>query len=76
MAKEFTYEVKEHFGTISENGSLVTELNSISYNGADPKFDLRKWRTVDGQKKMQKGITLNGEELRTLRDILNGMEGL
>lgn len=74
MVKEFTYEIKEHFGTISETGSLVMELNAISYSGAAPKYDLRKWRTVDGQKKMQKGVTMTREELLSLRDLLNSME--
>lgn len=73
MAKEFVYEIKEHFGVVSMDGSKTVELNSISYSNAEPKYDLRKWRTIDGEKKMQKGITLNAEELRTLRDLLNSM---
>lgn len=76
MAKTFSYEVIKHFGTISEKGTMSVELNLVSYSGAEPKCDLRKWRTIDGEKKMQKGITLNAEELRTLRDLLNSMEGL
>lgn len=71
--KEFTYEIIRPVATVSEGGSLVMELNLISYNGAEPKYDLRKWRTVDGGKKMQKGITLTPEELRDLRYILNKM---
>lgn len=71
--KEFTYEIVRHVATVTEGGALVMELNLISYNGNEPKYDLRKWRTVDGNKKMQKGITLTPEELRDLRYILNKM---
>lgn len=76
MAKDFSFEVQKHIGTISEKGTMSVELNLVSYSGAEPKYDLRKWRTIDGQKRMQKGITLTPEELRTLRDLLNTMEDL
>lgn len=76
MAKEFTYEVKEHIGMISDTGTMTMELNMVSYNGAAPKYDLRKWRIKDGEKTMQKGATMTREELLALRDLLNGMEGL
>lgn len=74
MAKDFTYEIKKTIGTVSDTGTLSMELNLISYSGAEPKYDLRKWRSIDGEKKMQKGITMTKEELLSLRDILNGME--
>lgn len=76
MAKTFTYEIKQNIGVLSDTGTLATELNLISYNDAAPKFDLRKWRVIDGQKKMQKGITMTREELLALRDLLNSMEDL
>lgn len=73
--KEFVYEVKECFGVVSTAGVLPLELNLISYNGADPKFDLRKWREKEnGERTMQKGITLTRGEMLDLRDFLNGME--
>lgn len=74
--KEFTFEVKKHCGVISMDGSKTTELNFIAYGDAAPKYDLRKWRTINGTKSMLKGITLNAEELRTLRDLLNSMEDM
>lgn len=76
MAKEFTFDIKKHVGIVSENGSMTTELNLISYSGAEPKYDLRKWRSIEGEKKMQKGITMTCEELRALRDLLNSVEDL
>ena len=76
MAKTFTYEVMKHIGTIAESGSMTTELNVVSFNGAEPKHDLRRWRVINGERKMQKGLTFSAEELAALRDLLNSMEDI
>lgn len=41
-------------------------------NDKEPKFDLRDWHAE--HKKMGKGITLTNEELKNLRDMLDGMK--
>ena len=75
--KEFTYTIEKRFGTVSNAGSLPIELNLVSFNGAEPRYDLRKWRErKDGTHAMQKGITLTREELLDLRDFLNSVEDL
>lgn len=74
MKKLFEYEIVEKIGTVSENGTMSLELNLISYSGAEPKFDLRKWRTIADERTMQKGITMTADELRSLRDLLNTVE--
>lgn len=74
MAKKFTYEIKKHIGVLSDTGTLTMELNLVSYNGAEPKFDLRKWRMKDDKPTMQKGVTMTRDELLALRDLLNSME--
>lgn len=74
MAKEFTYEIKKHIGVLSDSGTLTMELNLISYSGAGPKYDLRKWRMKDDKPTMHKGVTMTREELLALRDLLNSME--
>jgi len=67
------YEITEEIGNLSESSSGWTkELNLISWNNRAPKYDLRDWAPDHG--KMGKGVTLSKEELRVLRDILNGME--
>ncbi|MDR5659993.1 YdbC family protein [Serpentinicella sp. ANB-PHB4] len=67
------YEIKETVGTLSENNKgWAKELNLISWNDREPKFDIRDW--APEHEKMGKGVTLNKEELRKLRDILNGMD--
>ncbi|AJO21929.1 hypothetical protein SB48_HM08orf01742 [Heyndrickxia coagulans] len=70
---DFKYEIKETIGTISESPKGWTkELNLVSWNGKAPKFDLRDW--APEHEKMGKGITLNTDELKALKDLLNQME--
>lgn len=67
---QFSYEIVKSIAVLCDTGKLTTELNIISYGGNEPKYDLRKWRTGNGEKKMQKGITLTREELLELRKVL------
>ncbi|ENI4752066.1 hypothetical protein D4M42_15010 [Enterococcus gallinarum] len=48
------------------------ELNLISWNDREPKYDIRDW--APEHEKMGKGVTLSVEELKKLREILNEME--
>ncbi|BBF41601.1 bacterial seryl-tRNA synthetase related [Lachnospiraceae bacterium KM106-2] len=67
---DFKYEIVEELGVISENAKgWRKELNLISWNGAAPKYDLRDW--APEHEKMGKGITLNEEEIESLKKILN-----
>lgn len=69
MAKEFKYEIINNIGIISENNSWKKELNRISWNGNEPKYDIRDWS--DNHEKMGKGITLSEDELRKLKEIID-----
>lgn len=70
---EIKYEVKENIATLSEGAKGWTkELNLISWNDREAKYDLRDWGPE--KTKMGKGITLSKEELKTLKDILNKMD--
>lgn len=63
-------EIKEELGVLSESAKGWTkELNLISWNGAEPKYDLRDWSP--NHEKMGKGITLTAGEVEKLFDILN-----
>ncbi|MBQ9047911.1 MAG: hypothetical protein IJ120_08415 [Solobacterium sp.] len=79
---EFRYDLEQSFGTLSRNetasGNAYTkEVNLISYNDADPVYDIRNWTlTAGGERRMGKGITLSLEEMRALRDLLAEMEEL
>ena len=70
---EIKYEIIQTIGVISMSSSgWAKELNIISWNDRDPKYDLRDW-SADHQK-MGKGVTLSAEELLALRDLLNSIE--
>ena len=68
---QFSYKIIKEIAVIGDTGTLTTELNIISYSGNEPKYDLRRWSTSSGEKKMQKGIALTREELSRLREVLN-----
>ena len=74
MAKEFKYEIKEHVGVVAEErGYRTLELNLVSFNDAEPRYDLRRWVNKDGKRTLGKGITMTGEQIRALRDMMNGL---
>lgn len=70
---QFSYKIIKEIAVIGDTGTLTTELNLISYSGNEPKYDLRRWSTGSGEKKMQKGIALTRDELVTLREVLNAI---
>ena len=70
---DIKYEIKKTVGTLSENNrGRSKELNLISWNDREPKYDIRDWSPE--HEKMGKGVTLSVEELKKLRELLNGME--
>lgn len=70
---DIKFEIKEAAGTLSETSKgWNKELNLISWNDKELKYDLRDW---DGEhKKMGKAVTLTVEEIKKLREVLIGME--
>ena len=63
-------EIIEQLGVLSESEKgWKKELNLVSWNGREPKYDLRDWS--ENHEKMGKGITLSEEEAIKLRNILN-----
>ena len=70
---EFTYEIVEQVGILSQNtNGWSRQINRISWNGREPKYDIRDW--APNNEKMGKGISLSGEELQILKEILNSMD--
>lgn len=62
---EFTFNIEEHLLVLSENDKGWTkELNRVSFNGAEAKYDIRSWSP--DHSKMGKGITLTHEEFQIL----------
>lgn len=69
---EIKYEIVEKIGVLSttEKG-WSKELNLISWNEREPKYDLRDWN--ENHDKMGKGVTLTKEELNKLKETLNNL---
>ena len=67
---EIKYEIVEKIAVLSESSKGWTkELNLISWNDRDPKYDIREWSP--DHVKMGKGITLSDEEVRLLKQALD-----
>ena len=70
---EIKYEIIKKIGVLYKSDSgWAKELNLISWNDRDLKYDRRDW-AVDGSK-IGKGLTLSVAELVALRELLNTLE--
>lgn len=70
---DIKFEITRAFGVLSEGTKgWKKEINLVSWNGRKPKIDIRDW--APDHEKMGKGITLNYEELKKLKDILDVFE--
>ena len=66
---EIKYEVTEHLGVLSETTRGQTrEVNMISWNGREPKIDVRDWSP--DHTKMSKGITFTVEEVKEFTKLV------
>ena len=67
---EITYEITKELGVISEDAKGWTkELNLISWNEREPKFDIRSWNP--DHTRMSKGISLTEEEMEKRMELFN-----
>ena len=65
---EIKYEIIEKLGVLSENEKgWKKELNLISWNDSEPKYDIRTWSPE--HEKMGKGITLTKDEILKLKEM-------
>lgn len=70
---DFKFEITENIGVLSESAKGWTkEFNLVSWNARPVKYDLREWDP--NHEKMGKGITLTGDEMKVLRDLINAIE--
>lgn len=68
--KELKYEIITNVGIVSEQpGGWKKEMNRVSWNGGEPKYDIRDWAPEHA--KMGKGITMTEEELRSLKKVID-----
>ena len=70
--KSVTCEIIEPIAVLSKNEKGYTkEINLVSWNGAEPKLDIRNW--YPGRERSGKGITLTKDEARVLVKAMNEM---
>ena len=67
---DIKYEITKHIGVLSESAKGWTkELNLVSWNDREPKYDIREW--APEREKMGKGVTLSKEEATELKRLLD-----
>ena len=70
---DIKFEIVKKIGVLSTTSRGWTkELNLVSWNDRDPKYDIREW-SPDGET-MGKGVTLTKDELVALRELLKTMD--
>ena len=70
---DIKYEITEEIGILSESAKGWTkELNLISWNDREPKYDIREW--APDHEKVGKGVTLSIEEVKSLKALLNSID--
>ena len=70
---ELKYEIVKNLSVLSQSPSGWTkELNLVSWNDREPKYDIREW--APEHTKMGKGVTMTGDEIILLRDLLNEVD--
>ena len=67
--QDLKFEIINQIGVISTSASgWNVELNRVSWNGNEPKYDVRSWSP--DHTKMGRGITLSEEDLVALSELL------
>ena len=62
---DISFAIKKHIKVLSENKSgWKKELCLVSWNGAEPKYDIREW--AKDYDKCGKGVTLTDDEAKNL----------
>lgn len=70
---ELKYEVVKELGVLSESPTgWRKEINLVSWNDREPKYDIRDW--APDRTKMGKGVTLTADEVILLRDLLDEVD--
>lgn len=67
--KEITSEKVKHYAVLEDRNEWQLEFNLVSWNGAEPKYDIRPWKK-DGSR-CGTGITLSTDNLKALVQYCN-----
>lgn len=69
---DIKYEIIKELAVLSEGSKgWQKELNLVSWNDREPKYDIREW--APDHSKMGKGVTLSTEEFEKLKEALKGL---
>lgn len=71
-------DIKETYMSIpSDNPGWNLEINLVSWNGREPKYDIRKWN--EDHSRSGKGLTLSEDEIvimfQNYKDVLEKITG-
>lgn len=70
---ELKFEITKRLGVLSEGSrGWQKEINLVCWNERKPKVDVRDW--APEHEKMGKGITLNYEEIKKLKELLDSID--
>ena len=70
---DITCEIAKELGVISETARGWTrELNLVSWNEREPKYDIRDWSP--DHTRMSKGISLTEEEMQKLVELFEARD--
>lgn len=70
---DFNYEIVEELGSLGFRGAWETKVRKVSWNGAEPKIDIRPWNEDDTR--MGKGVSLSEAEAQSLLEVLKSLYG-
>lgn len=66
---EVSFNIEKEIGVLSENEKGWTkEINVVSWNGGEPRYDIRSWSPE--REKAGKGISLTIEEVNKMSELL------
>ena len=67
---EIEFKIVEHIAVLEQHESgWSRELNVVSWNGGEPKLDIREWSP--DHERMTRGITLTEEKAEQLAKVLS-----
>lgn len=74
FSRNVSFEIVEELGVIATHSTgWKKELNLVSWNGGQPKYDIRDWDPA--HEHMSRGVTLHEREMRLIFDLLQRRHG-
>lgn len=72
--EDISFEIIEHIADLSEptDKGWVTELNIVSWNGREPKYDIRNWN--EDHTRCSKVSTFNEDGIKLLIKVMSEID--